>query len=226
MLLQLLFTAPMLALAWIAALIIALTLHEFAHAAVGKWRGDDTAERMGRLTLNPLAHLDPVGFLMLIALGFGWAKPVPYDPRNLRGSKYDDVMIAFAGPAMNLALALLGGIVFRLAMIGGIDVFGTALGPFLVFFVLTNLMLAIFNMIPVHPLDGSKLVTVLLAGTSFEWISTWLMRYGNQIIFIAILISIMTPYNPFSFIQIPAFALCNQFIGASCGGLLNVYFGG
>lgn len=226
MLLNLLFIAPMLALAWIAALIIALTLHEFAHAIVGKWRGDDTAERMGRLTLNPLAHLDPIGFLMLIALGFGWAKPVPYDPRNLRGSKYNDVIIALAGPAMNLALAVIGGIAFRLAVIGGLDVLGTALGPFLVFFALTNLMLAIFNMIPVHPLDGSKLVTVFLAGTSFEWISTWLLRYGNQVILIAILISIMTPYDPFSFIQVPAFLLCDSALGTSCGGLLNVYFGG
>jgi Zn-dependent protease len=226
MLLSLLFTAPMLALAWIAALIIALTLHEFAHAIVGKWLGDDTAERMGRLTLNPLSHLDLIGFLMLIAVGFGWAKPVPYDPRNLRGSKYSDVVIALAGPGMNLALAIVGGIAFRLAVMGGLDVVGTALGPFLVFFALTNLMLAIFNMIPVHPLDGSKLVTVLLAGTSFEWISTWLMRYGSQVILVAILVSIATPYDPFSFIQVPAFLLCDQALGVSCGGLLNMYFGG
>lgn len=226
MLLQLLFTTPMLAIAWIAAIIIALTLHEFAHAFVGKLRGDDTAERMGRLTLNPFAHLDPLGFLMLLALGFGWAKPVPYDPRNLRGSKYDDVMIALAGPFTNLMLAAIGGGVFRVAIQLGFDVFGTVLGPFLVFFVLTNLLLAIFNMIPVHPLDGSKLLTVFLTGTSFEWIATWLLRYGNQVIFLAVLLSIMTPYDPFAFIQVPSFYLCNQALGASCGGLLGIYFGG
>ena len=202
MLLNLLFTAPMLALAWIAALIIALTLHEFAHAAEGKWRGDDTAEKMGRLTLNPLAHLDPIGFLMLLALGsVGQSRC-----RTIRGifvARNNDVIIALAGPAMNLALAIIGGVAFRLA-VGGLDVLGTALGPFLVFFTLTNLMLAIFNMIPVHPLSGSKLVTVFLAGTSFEWISTWLLLRQPGY-FDAILISIMTPYDPFSFIQIPAF---------------------
>ncbi|MFA6017742.1 MAG: site-2 protease family protein [Patescibacteria group bacterium] len=226
MLLQLLFAEPMLAFTWIAALIIALTIHEFAHAAVGKWRGDDTAEQMGRLTLNPLAHLDPLGLIMLLTLGFGWAKPVPYDPRNLRGSKYDDVMIAFAGPISNIILAAVGGIAFRVAMIADLNVIGTALGPFLVFFVLTNLMLAIFNMIPIHPLDGSKLLTVWLTGTSLEWLATWLLRYGNQLLLGLILISIVTPYDPFSYIQIPSFLLCGQFLGASCGALLGVYFGG
>lgn len=226
MLLSLLFSTPMLALAWIAALIIALTLHEFAHALVGKLRGDDTAERMGRLTLNPLSHLDPVGFLMLIALGFGWARPVPYDPHNLRGTKYDEVIIAFAGPITNLLLAVLGGLAFRAAVGANLDVMGTALGPFLVFFVLTNLMLAIFNMIPIHPLDGSKLVTVLLSGTSFAWISEGLIRYGNQAILIAVLVSILTPYNPFAFIQVPSFLLCDVSFGSSCSALLGLYFGG
>lgn len=225
MLLELFFQNPMLAFTWLSALIIALTIHEFSHAAVGKWRGDDTAEKMGRLSLNPLAHLDPLGLLMLVTLGFGWARPVPYDPRNLGGSKWDDVMIALAGPASNVVLAGIGGIIFRLAESGG-AINGTMLAPFLVFFVLTNVMLAVFNMIPIYPLDGSKLLTVLLARTPWAGVSEWFFRHGNQLLLVAILISIMTPFDPFFFVQVPAFNACSTLVGSSCIGLLGMYLGG
>ena len=94
MILQLLLSSPWLAFVWIVAIVLALTVHEFAHALVGVWRGDRTAEHMGRLTLNPVAHIDPMGFFMLIILGFGWAKPVPFDPRNLQNPLVDGLLIA------------------------------------------------------------------------------------------------------------------------------------
>lgn len=226
MLLQLLFTYPELGLAWIVALILALTLHEFSHALVGKLRGDDTAEEMGRLSLNPLAHIDPMGFLLLITLGFGWARPVPYDPRNLRSSVQDEVLIGLAGPLANMTLAGIGGVVFRGLVHAGFDVLHTALGPFLVFFVLSNLMLALFNLIPIHPLDGSKLLTVLLMGTRLQNIAVWLLQYGNQLLLFAVILSILSPIDLFAFLEAPAFGLCSTALGASCSGLLGVYFGG
>lgn len=215
----------MLAMTWLSALIIALTVHEFSHALVGKLRGDNTAEQMGRLSLNPLAHIDPLGLLMLVTLGFGWAKPVPYDPRNLSKSRYDDLFIALAGPGSNLVMALVGGLFFRI--LGGLDLLGqTMLVPFIVFFVLTNIMLAVFNMIPVYPLDGSRLLTTLLTGTRWYGIAEWFFLHGNQVLLIAILFSIMGPIDPFFFVQIPAFNGCEYLLGSSCSGLLGVYVGG
>ena len=117
MLLSLFFTAPMLALVWLTALVIALTVHEFSHAIVGKWRGDDTAEKFGRLSLNPLAHIDPLGFLMLVSIGFGWAKPVPFNPQNLRHPLKDGLMIALAGPAANLVMAVVAAGVFAAGVV-------------------------------------------------------------------------------------------------------------
>ena len=226
MLLSLFFSAPMLALVWLSALVVALTVHEFAHAIVGKWRGDDTAEHMGRLTLNPLSHIDPFGFLMLITLGFGWARPVPFDPRNLASPLRDGLFIALAGPAANLVMAAIAGAAFRVLYGFGGAGLDTMLGAFLVLSVLVNLLLLIFNLIPVHPLDGSKVVDVLLVGTRFEGIQRWLTVNGPRIMLIAVLVSILSPFDPFFFIHVPAFAGCDYLLGASCGGLLGLYFGG
>lgn len=225
MLLSLLLSNPMLGFTWLSALVLGLTLHEFAHALAGKWLGDDTAEKMGRLSLNPLAHIDIMGLVMLVAVGFGWAKPVPYDPRNLRTTKWGDVMIALAGPGTNLLHALFGGILFRLAAAYDIGQ-GTMLMPFFIFFIIANLMLALFNLIPIPPLDGSKVLTTLLVGTPFTKVSHWLLLHGNQLLLIAVLISIMTPIDPFFFIQVPAFQACDIFAGASCLNLLGMYLGG
>ncbi len=226
MVFDLFFSAPMLALVWLAALIIALTVHEFAHALVGKWRGDSTAEHLGRLTLNPLSHIDPLGFLMLITVGFGWAKPVPFDPRNLASPLRDGMFIALAGPAANLVMAILAAVVFRVLMsTSGIGL-DSMLGAFLVLSVLVNMLLLTFNLIPIYPLDGSKVLDVALAGTRYEGVQRFLVAYGPRIMLFAVIVSILTPYSPFFFIQIPSYFLCDQALGASCGGLLGIYFGG
>lgn len=226
MIFTLLSYAPMLALAWISAIVLALTVHEFAHALVGKLLGDDTAERYGRLTLNPLAHLDVFGFLALLFFGFGWAKPVPYDPRNLGSSRGDGLKIALAGPLTNLALAAIAGGVFRVLAFSDVLSPSSVLWPFLLFFVLINLFLAIFNLLPIPPLDGSKILLFVGEGTVFAPVAMWLFRYGQQVLLFAILLSLVTPFDPFVIVRDPSFALCSQFLGKSCLGLLAVYFGG
>ena len=226
MLFQLFFTLPMLAFVWLTALIIALTVHEFAHALVGKWRGDDTAEKFGRLSLNPLSHLDPLGFIMLVTIGFGWAKPVPFDPQNLKSPLKDGLLIALAGPIANLIMAVVAAVLFRIFLETGAVRMDTMLGAFLVLSVLVNLLLFVFNLIPVHPLDGSKLVDVITYRTGYEWFARWLQVNGPRIMLALVLIALMTPYDPFFFIQVIATAGCNQLIGGSCNGLLGMYFGG
>ncbi len=217
---------PMLAFVWLTALVVALTVHEFSHAIVGKWRGDDTAEKFGRLSLNPLSHIDPLGFLMLVTIGFGWAKPVPFDPRNLKSPLKDGLLIALAGPLSNLVMAVIAAALFRIFLETGVVRIDTMLGAFLVLSVLVNLLLLCFNMIPVHPLDGSKLVDVITYRTGYEWLSRWLQINGPRIMLVLVMISLLTPYDPFSLIQIPAEFGCNYLIGTSCGGLLGMYFGG
>lgn len=153
-------------------MLLALCVHEWAHGFVAKMRGDNTAEQMGRLTLNPMAHIDPVGTvlvpLLAIASGipifFGWAKPVPFNPRNLKNPRTDEFWIALAGPLSNVLLALAAtiGIAFAVRLMPGGFSSGEALTILLVSFVQINLFLAIFNMIPLHPLDGGKVLARFL----------------------------------------------------------------
>ena len=144
--------------------IIGLTIHEFSHAAVATRLGDPTARSMGRLTLNPLAHLDLFGSLMLIFAGFGWAKPVPVDANNLRSPRRDMAMIAFAGPLSNVVLAFVVGFGLRVAYPEGFSstqmsssVAATTMW-IAVQAVWINVILAAFNMIPIPPLDGSRIL--------------------------------------------------------------------
>jgi Zn-dependent protease len=149
----------------LVVLIFSVILHEVAHGYMANWLGDPTARLQGRLTLNPLVHIDPIGSVLLPAalilsgspMLIGYAKPVPYNPYNLSG-EYDEALVAFAGPATNILLALLFGLTLRFA--------GTSLPPGLssafATIVLVNLVLALFNLIPIPPLDGSKALQALL----------------------------------------------------------------
>ena len=148
----------------LVGLIIGFTVHEFSHALTAHGEGDQTARRMGRLTFNPIKHIDLLGFLLLLIVGFGWAKPVQVDPYNLRHGRLGMSWVALAGPLSNFALAFLLGLVFRLNLLSEPNFYSlTGLLGFALFFIIFyNLILGIFNLIPLPPLDGSKVVGGLL----------------------------------------------------------------
>jgi Zn-dependent protease len=222
MFLELFFGSPAVAAAWIAAIFAALTIHEFSHALVGKLRGDKTAEYEGRLTLNPLKHIDPTGLVLLLLFGFGWAKPVPYNPYNLKDPKWDSVKIALAGPLSNLIMAIASGVAFRLLVGGGIIDPFNLLAVFLFLFIILNLFLLFFNLIPIHPLDGSKLFFALFDKPEHAQLRHFVATRGSQVLMIAVLISAFTSINIFFFISEPSFLTCNALTGTSC----NAYFAG
>jgi len=150
-------------LLWFPSIVFALTVHEFAHAWTADRLGDPTPRALGRVSLNPLVHLDPLGTLLIVLVHFGWGKPVPVDPRFLRQPRRDMLYIALAGPAANLTSALVFGLLLRFgfdALIGG--EYRPMVFHILSITVLLSLILTFFNMIPVPPLDGSKVLTGLL----------------------------------------------------------------
>ena len=146
-------------------LIFSIVIHEVSHGWVANHLGDPTARYMGRLTLNPIPHIDLMGsiivpFILLISgTGFiiGWAKPVPYNPYNLRDKKNGEMLVALAGPASNLLLALVFGIIIRILLIQGIGIDSSIISFFSII-VLYNVLLAVFNLVPIPPLDGSKIL--------------------------------------------------------------------
>lgn len=183
-----LFSNPLLFFSWLIALVVAITVHEFSHALVADKLGDPTPRLQGRLTLNPLAHLDPVGTMMLLLVRFGWGKPVQFDPFNLRNPKKDAALISIAGPISNLITATVLSLIIRL----------TITPPFLLTLILPviflNVVLAIFNLIPINPLDGFKIVGGLLPDDQArEWQT--LERYGFLFLLLLIL-----PFNGHSLI--------------------------
>lgn len=154
----------MLTILSIAILIFSIIIHEISHGYMADHLGDPTARLQGRLTLNPLKHIDPVGSIVvpiLTSLGgftFGWAKPVPYNPYNLRNKRQGEFLIALAGPASNLAIALVFGTIIRFMATGGMTPFVEIAAHI----VIINIVLAVFNLIPIPPLDGSKLLFAFL----------------------------------------------------------------
>lgn len=150
----------------IPIILFALTIHEYSHALIASRLGDDTSRRLGRLTLNPIKHLDIFGTILMVLVGFGWAKPVPVDPRNLDDPKKDMLLIAVAGPASNLILAVLSGISLRylteFSITAFSPVFVNVLFQVLTLTLIYNTALAIFNMLPVPPLDGSRVLYGIL----------------------------------------------------------------
>lgn len=144
-------------------ILFSLTVHEFFHAYIAYRFGDSTAKDMGRLTLNPLAHLDLFGTLMMFLSGFrfGWAKPVPVNPYNLRNPRVADFWISAAGPLSNMGLGFIFGMLFRMVYAGNIAV-PPVIVQFLLFGVMINVSLAFFNLIPIFPLDGSHILRSIL----------------------------------------------------------------
>jgi Zn-dependent protease len=183
-------------------ILLALTFHEFAHAFVANMYGDDTAKQSGRLTLNPIRHLDPLGTIMIFLVHFGWAKPVPVNPHRLNNPKKDMLWISAAGPLANMALALVSGILLRLIATAGAPdqyLMTGVLTFMLIMSLKINLALAIFNVLPIAPLDGSKILFGLLP-----------YKHENKIYF-------LERYGPFILIGLIALG---QFTGVSIFGKL------
>ena len=176
----------------IPVLVFALSFHEFAHGWMANRLGDPTAKHQGRLTLNPLAHLDLMGTLMLYFAGFGWAKPVPVNGGNLVSPRTDMMKIAFAGPASNLLLAVIGGVLLRILI--GSSLFHEAIIVTLIFFTQINIALAVFNLIPIPPLDGSQIFSGYMLNRNPDLVMK-LQAYGPQILFGIILIGYFTGFS-------------------------------
>jgi len=182
-------------------LIFSLCFHEFSHGYIAYKLGDHTAARNGRLTLNPLAHLDPIGSLMILFVGFGWAKPVPVNPINFSNPRIDMMKVAFAGPASNLILAFTGGLIMRLVNILGL-LQSEMFIQILYFFIFINISLAVFNMIPVAPLDGSQIFGNMISKNNPE-LALKLQMYGPKILMGVILIGMVTPFSVLGFLMMP-----------------------
>jgi Zn-dependent protease len=159
--LEILFSNPGLFLVWLVSLVIAITIHEFSHALMADRLGDPTPRLQGRLTLNPLAHLDPIGTLMLLLVRFGWGKPVQFDPYNLENPRRDAAIISLAGPASNILLATFLAVLVRVGYVFPFSPLA-AISTLLLPIIFMNVGLAVFNFIPVHPLDGGKILVGLL----------------------------------------------------------------
>ena len=196
---------PQIIILLIPALVFSLSFHEFAHAWMAYKLGDNTAARLGRLTLNPISHLDPVGSLALLLMGFGWAKPVPVDPRYLENPKQDMVKVAAAGPISNIILAIVAALALRLLF--STDLLTSNLKSFFIIFMQINITLAVFNLLPVSPLDGSQILAPFLEkhfGPDIVW---KMQAYGPRVLFFIIIFSMLTDIHIFSFIINPIFNL-------------------
>lgn len=164
----------------VSALVISLSFHEWGHAFAARMFGDDTAQRAGRLTLNPLAHIDPMGLLMVVTVGFGWAKPVPTNPRNFT-SRWADLVVSAAGPGMNLIIAFIGINVYIIGLRFNVE-FMQEPGIRTFFSLLTtiNLVLMLFNLIPLGALDGHYILPYFLSPRAAATYVRFNAQYGNM----------------------------------------------
>lgn len=195
---ELLYTVPII--------VISLTFHEWGHAYAAYRMGDPTAKNAGRMTLNPFAHIDPLGFLLLILVGFGWAKPVPVNPRNYRNYKKGEAVVSIAGVTMNFVLAILSALIISiiLAVNKSHPMSANVLSKlFTIFYYMLSLNCALiaFNLLPIYPLDGFHVAEVLLAKHIGYKPFMFLRKYGSYILFAVILIPNLFG---FSLIGIPA----------------------
>jgi Zn-dependent protease len=184
------------ALKFLPGIILGLTVHEYCHALVAHLCGDSTSKDQGRVTLNPLKHIDPLGFIMLIFVGFGWAKPVQFNEQNLRNPKTDVIKIALAGPLSNAVIAMVLSIIFSLlstATFVHSTHFWQILSEVFMYAIYINWGLFIFNLIPLPPLDGSHLL--LSQFKKYPVLYNALYKYGSFLLFGLIIISFATKIN-------------------------------
>jgi Zn-dependent protease len=190
----------------IPALVLSLCVHEYSHGIVAYYYGDDTAYRNGRLTLNPAKHLDPMGTLMLLFIGFGYAKPVPVNPFNLKNPRNDMIKVAAAGPISNILLAFVG--IFTIYLLFNInpELISLSLKRFLQIFIQINIYLAIFNLIPMYPLDGGQIFGNLLS-EKYPSFANNLKVYGPRFLLGIILVGLLSGFSIIGLILQPLYHL-------------------
>lgn len=190
-------TNPALAVAFLLGLVVGITVHEASHAVSAYLLGDDTAYRDGRVTLNPLSHLDVLGSLMLLMAGFGWGRPTPVVPSKLRGGLLGPVAVAFAGPLSNLLVVMVCGALYL------VPAFHSGyLQAIVVMMAFTNALLFVFNLIPIPPLDGSKILFPFLPRTLDGFVD-FMNQYGPMILFGLIVVSLVTNLPVFNYLLAP-----------------------
>ncbi len=187
------------------AIVLGITVHEFMHAYAAHRLGDDTARLLGRLSLNPMAHLDPFGTLLIVLAGFGYGKPVPFNESRLR-STFGVALVALAGPCANIGLAALCAIPLRF---GSADALGPFYGELLAAIVVWNVRLAIFNLIPIPPLDGSNVVYGLLPPRQ-QWSWRTFQQYGP---FVLLFVLLLAPQVLNALVVVPSTAIVHFLVG-------------
>jgi Zn-dependent protease len=201
--------------AWLVAVVIAITVHEFAHAKSAEVAGDSTPRQWGRVTLNPLAHYDPIGSTLFLVMGFGWAKPVPINPAQMRQPRRDTVLVSLWGPLSNLLLAVVLAIPVRLGVLGEYTV------PVIII-MFANLVLAVFNMIPIGPLDGAHVMEGLLSDQKRLRLHEFYRRNQQWLLLGFLVVFLVPEINRvvFGAILLPVRLLLGLLVGGGSGGLM------
>ena len=188
------------------ALVVGITFHEFSHAFIADQLGDHRPRALGRVTLNPAAHIDPVGALVFVIAGFGWGKPVPVNVYALRPGRIGMAMVAAGGPIANVIVAIVAAVVYRALDLVGVEGFALEIGRWIVFF---NLLLAFFNFLPIPPLDGYNVLLAFLPPKA----AFAVQRYAQYGILVLLLL-ILLPSGPLSLLLAPVWPLTQVLIGA------------
>jgi Zn-dependent protease len=198
-----------ISISFILALVVSITVHEFCHAWMATYLGDDTARYKGRLTLNPLSHLDPMGTVLLFIAGFGWGKPVPFNPYLLNDPRIGAALISLAGPASNFFLMVVFGFAYHFLVQSG-AAFGTSamMTPYVLSFfeamVNLNLILMVFNFLPIPPLDGAKIFSLLLPGHLLEKV-LYYRNYGYVFLLLVVFSDSLIGVNILGYLFNPLF---------------------
>jgi len=210
--------SPPQLITYIIILLTAFPVHEFAHAWTANYFGDTTPRANGRLTLNPLAHLDPIGALLMILVGFGWAKPVPINPYILqRRSHAAPMLVSLAGPMSNLLMAIIGSAFFRLGLVStsGIGMLPGEILPtiplFLYIFISVNLFLMLFNLIPLFPLDGEKVLDYFLPPSGVRFLES-IRPYGPMILMLVLFVLPLIGIDVIGKVIQPVFSLFTRLL--------------